>query len=733
MPSDLSPSIRRFVTAGGVEVCCQREPVDAATELERVTTALDAERGLLLSSRYEVPGRYSRHDLALVNPPLVLEASGSRFQVRALNARGRVLVAACDDALRDCPACCVVERTPSALHGEVVSSAEPFSEEQRTRQPSLFSVLRRLCQHFAHPDEPRLGFYGAFGYDLVLQFEPLRLRLPRAASARDLVLYLPDELLVVDHCTGRAERLRYEFRRGEDGTDGLPRDGERRMYQPARGLQPADDHAPGEFEATVREAIAAFGRGDLFEVTPSQCFMRACPDAPSRVFRRLQRANPAPFGLLANLGQGEYLVGASPEMYVRVSGRRVETCPIAGTIARGADALGDAEQIRTLLGSAKDEAELTMCSDVDRNDKARVCDPGSVRLLGRRQIELYSRLIHTVDHIEGRLRPELDALDAFVTHCWAVTVTGAPKPDAMQFIEDHERSPRGFYGGAVGVVGFDGHLNTGLTLRTLHLRDGRAEVRAGATLLYDSVPQAEAAETRLKASALLTALEPEPEPEPDARALDAAQPSRARAPTAPPRVLLIDHRDSFVHTLGDYFRQAGAQVRTLRSGFDHRLLDDCAPALVVLSPGPGRPADFDCAGTLDALLARRLPVFGVCLGLQAMAEYFGGELGRLDVPVHGKASAIHLGESALFAGLPRELSVGRYHSLFARADRLPSCLRATARAADGCVMALEHRELPVYGVQFHPESILSAAGRHGLTLVRNALELAVARPAGRFA
>ena len=129
-----------------------------------------------------------------------------------------------------------------------------------------------------------------------------------------------------------------------------------------------------------------------------------------------------------------------------------------------------------------------MCTDVDRNDKSRICIPGSVQVIGRRQIEMYSRLIHTVDHVEGRLRPGFDALDAFLTHMWAVTVTGAPKTWAMRWIEAHERSPRAWYGGAVGMVGFDGSMNTGLTLRTIRLLDGKAHVRAGATLLYDSDP-----------------------------------------------------------------------------------------------------------------------------------------------------------------------------------------------------------------------------------------------------
>src|SRR6185295_2796269 len=229
-------------------------------------------------------------------------------------------------------------------------------------------------------------------------------------------------------------------------------------------------------------------------------------------------------------------------MYVRVTEGRVETCPISGTIARGLDPIGDAAQILQLLNSAKDESELTMCTDVDRNDKSRICEPGSVRVIGRRQIEMYARLIHTVDHVEGRLR---DAFDAFLAHAWAVTVTGAPKAWAMQFIEDHERSPRAWYGGAVGMIGFDGNLNTGLTLRTVRVKDGIAEVRVGATLLYDSDPDEEERETHLKASAFLDALRrPTRATTTQARSslTEGPQPGRGK------QILLVDHQDSFVHT-----------------------------------------------------------------------------------------------------------------------------------------------------------------------------------------
>ena len=455
----------------------------------------------------------------------------------------------------------------------------------------MFTALREVAAAFGCED-PHLGLYGAFGYDLAFQFEPVRPRLDRLATQRDLVLHLPDEIWVLDRKREEAVRYSYEFEVGEVSTAGLSRDtagtGGGHQTQSVRDQDVPDQPRPGRYARVVEDARERFARGDLFEVVPSHVFYGRCA-SPAAFYELLRRRNPAPYEFLFNLGEGEYLVGASPEMYVRVTGDRVETCPIAGTIARGEDTLEDAANIATLLGSAKEESELTMCTDVDRNDKARVCVPGSVQVIGRRQIEMYSRLIHTVDHIEGRLRPGFDAFDAFLTHMWAVTVTGAPKTWAMQFIEDHEDTPRRWYGGAVGKIGFDGSMNTGLTLRTAHIIDGVAAVRAGATLLYDSVPAAEEKETQIKARALLETLD-------EASRIAASQATAPREPAVPPsasgdyapRVLLVDHQDSFVHTLGDYFRQQGADVTTLRFGFSPELLDAYAPDLVVMSPGPGR-------------------------------------------------------------------------------------------------------------------------------------------------
>jgi anthranilate synthase len=643
----------------------------------------------------------------------------------ALNERGVMLLALCGKFVVDENDVVDIDKSPRSL-AFTMRDAEPvLIEEQRTRQRSVFTFLRALVAYFASPDDDFLGLYGAFGYELAFQFEPLRQRFERDGRQRDLVLYLPDTILVVDHKRELAQMHYYDFALTRDdvrySTRDLPRDTEARPFVKTMDKGMTCDHAPGQYEQTVRKAIEHFARGDLFEAVPGQVFAQSCQDSPSAIFQRLQKQNPAPYGALMNLGEREYLVAASPEMFVRVDGRRVETCPISGTIARGKDAIEDAEQIRTLLNSAKDEAELSMCTDVDRNDKSRVCVPGSVRVLGRRQIELYSRLIHTVDHVEGQLKPEFDALDAFLSHAWAVTVTGAPKRAAMQFVEDHELTQRAWYGGALGCLHFNGNLNTGLTLRTMRIQDGIAEVRAGATLLFDSDPAAEEAETRLKASALLRALEAPPVVVP----LHAAKAVAAGAPKI--KVLMVDHQDSFVHTLSSYFQQAGAEVVTVRHEGVAALLETYAPQLVVLSPGPGRPDEFRLRHTLDLCLARGLPVFGVCLGLQGIVEYFGGALGVLDYPMHGKQSELASAEGFLFEGLQRPLRVGRYHSLVAA--QLPACLKVCARTADGTVMAVHHSRLPIAAVQFHPESILTLEGDKGRGLIRNVLRTLVATPA----
>ena len=707
-----------YRTEGGIRI--QREISDQPYRSadNALAGALDTRRGVLFSSSFEFPGRYTRWDMGFVDPPLVFTTRGRRFTIDALNPRGHILLAPIAEALAALAATTIEGTSADRISGEIGETTERFPEERRSRQPSVFSVLRALIHLFASAEDQHLGFYGAFGYDLVFQFEPIKLRLPRPDDQRDLVLYMPDEILIVDHMRQSAAVHRYEFEVGGATTSGLPRTTAHdpyRLDRAAAGRPSESDHGPGEYAALVERARAAFARGDMFEVVVGQLFTDACGDPPSVVFQRLRQANPAPYGALINLGQGEFIVAASPEMYVRVEGRRIETCPISGTIARGRDPVEDAERIRELLNSTKDESELTMCTDVDRNDKSRVAVPGSVRVIGRRQIELYSRLIHTVDHVEGMLAEPFDALDGFLSHAWAVTVTGAPKLWAIRFIEEQERSSRRWYGGAIGRTTFDGNMNTGLTLRTIRMQDGVAEVRAGATLLYDSDPQAEEAETRLKASAMFTAIR-------GPRAAAAARAPHSSGVGGGRKVLLIDHEDSFVHTLANYIRTTGAEVVTMRPELARNELRQGAHSdLVVLSPGPGRPTDFSMAETLELLVERRLPIFGVCLGLQGIVEYFGGSLDVLDVPMHGKPSLVRALGGRLLDGLPREFTVGRYHSLHARRSALPSVLSITAETEDRVIMAIEHTSLPITAVQFHPESVMTSQNEVGMPVINAVL------------
>ncbi|ASC71613.1 Anthranilate synthase component 1 [Halomicronema hongdechloris C2206] len=692
-----------------------------ATALDGLLSQLDQYRGGLLKSSYEFPGRYKRWAIGFVNPPLEISSRGNTFAIIALNERGQVLVSYLALHLCRKPELRYLTRSQRWIKGTIQFEERPFQEEERSRQPSIFTLIRYVLDAFHSEEDCYLGLYGAVGYDIIFQFESLTQQCDRKENQRDLILYLPDDFWLVDYYAQRAFKVQYEFATEFGSTHGLPRDGEVIDFR-GQQLMPTrqSDHEPGEYADLVRHALDYFRRGDLFEVVPSQSFFRHCQTAPSQLFQTLHQINPSPYSFVFNLG-GEYLVGSSPEMFVRVEGRRVETCPISGTIRRGQNAIEDAYQVLKLLNSHKDEAELTMCTDVDRNDKSRVCEPGSVQVIGRRQIELYSHLIHTVDHVEGTLRPEFDAIDAFLTHTWAVTVTGAPKRAAIQFIEQHERSARRWYGGAVGGFTFNGHINTGLILRTICLKDTIAEVRVGATLLYDSIPETEEEETLTKAAAMMQTLQ-----------LAQSEESRSPFPQTPPtaasfetgqRVLLIDYEDSFVHTLANYICQTGAHVVTLRHGFPDSVWEMEQPDLVVLSPGPGTPRDFHISRTIRTCLKREIPLFGVCLGLQGIVETFGGELSSLPYPQHGKPSRISVvaADSRLFQKLPQTFVAGRYHSLCAMPEQVPPELNITAISEDGVVMAVEHKTLPIAAVQFHPESIMTLAESVGLSIIYNVM------------
>ena len=698
----------------GIEVDRNVKILPTESALESVRKNLRHYPGALFASGYEYPGRYNRWDIGFTRPPIELRSIQRKIQLIAKNEKGEFMLPWFIELLEDHPHIIGSKSIHSKLwEADLKEMDKFFPEEKRSRQPSLFTLLRHLIQQLGSNKDSHLGFFGAFGYDLVFQFDPIEFKHSRAEQP-DTRLFLPDKIVVVDRRLEQAYEISYDFSYKQESTANCSREMTSITELPKYKAAPQPAPPKGDYAKKVKLIQEGCKRGDYFEVVLSRTLQTEFDGKALDVFRRIQNRNPSPYEFFIQL-ENEQLVGASPEMFVRVEGQRVETCPISGTVARGDSPLEDADQIRELLSSDKEEAELTMCTDVDRNDKSRVCYPESVTVLGRRLIELYSKVIHTVDHVEGTLLDDMDGLDAFLSHMWAVTLSGSPKKAAMQTIEDLEDSPRRWYGGAVGILSLNGEINTGITIRTVQLKDGLANIRVGATLLAASDPDSEERETEIKAEAFVKAIK------------------ETQAPVVKPpfmgqhgqgkKILFVDHQDSFVHTLAGYVRRTGAEVLTLRSGFPKHYLTDFDPDLVFLSPGPFNPDHFGLPELIKNLMKKNIPLFGVCLGLQGMVEALGGKLGILEIPQHGIHAMIHHENDSIFKDLPNPMRASRYHSLYATENDLPSEFKIIARSDDGVIMGIEHKSYPMAAVQFHPESIHAIRKDAGMKMIDNALKL----------
>ncbi|MGH2524560.1 MAG: anthranilate synthase component I family protein, partial [Anaerolineales bacterium] len=266
-----------------------------------------------------------------------------------------------------------------------------------------------------------------------------------------------------------------------------------------------------QFESLVRAAQEHIAAGDVFQVVLSQRLTRHITAAPFDIYRAVRRLNPSPYMFFFDFsevgGEPFYLIGASPEMFVRLEGQRASLRPIAGTRPRGRTPAEDAMLEKELLADAKERAEHVMLVDLGRNDLGRVCEYGSVRVRDFFKVELYSHVMHIVSHVEGALREGLTAFDLVRAAFPAGTVSGAPKVRAMELIGELEPDARGPYSGCVGYFSFDGAMDTCLAIRTLVGRGKTVSVQAGAGIVADSDPTREYEETLNKARAMLRAIE----------------------------------------------------------------------------------------------------------------------------------------------------------------------------------------------------------------------------------
>ncbi|HYP17720.1 MAG TPA: chorismate-binding protein, partial [Opitutus sp.] len=277
------------------------------------------------------------------------------------------------------------------------------------------------------------------------------------------------------------------------------------LVEPGKITVPPGNFTRDRFEQAVEDGKEFIRAGDIIQFVPSQRFSREFSKSPLDLYRALRTVNPSPYMFILETGDFS-IVGASPEVHVRLTDGRVEIRPIAGTRKRGATAAEDAALEKELLADEKERAEHLMLVDLARNDIGRVCRYGSIRVPELMVIERYSHVMHIVSQVEGDIAPERTAYDLMRATFPAGTVSGAPKIRAMQIIAAHEPTQRGFYAGALGYFGYDGNMDTCIMLRTALLKGGRIHIQAGAGVVADSVPSAEYQETISKASALFKAV-----------------------------------------------------------------------------------------------------------------------------------------------------------------------------------------------------------------------------------
>ncbi len=415
-------------------------------------------------------------------------------------------------------------RTVLRVHGHFVSLEVDGAPVEQGDQPDPLAYVQAfLGRHRAAPlpGMPRFpgGLCGYFGYDTVRYIER---RLahglkPDPIGAPDILLMLSDELAVVDNLTGWLTLIVYAdplepeaYVRAQRRLDELVQGLQHPVHPPARlkgePVEPVPEFVEADFMAAVEKAKRYIYEGDIMQVVLSQRMHRPFHAHPLSLYRALRSLNPSPYMFYFDLGNF-HVVGASPEILVRLEGDLVTVRPIAGTRPRGPSREEDLRLEQELLADPKERAEHVQLMDLGRNDVGRVAQVGTVRVTEHMVVERYSHVMHIVSNVEGRLRPGLTAMDVLRACFPAGTVSGAPKIRAMEIIDELEPTKRGIYAGAVGYLGFNGDMDLAIAIRTAVIKEGTLYVQAGAGIVADSVPENEWTETCNKARAVIRAAE----------------------------------------------------------------------------------------------------------------------------------------------------------------------------------------------------------------------------------
>ncbi len=498
-----------------VDACYQDDPTAVFHQLCGASPAT-----LLLESA-EITSKQNLKSLLIIDSALRITALGQQVTLQALTLNGTALLSHLDAVIPDSVH---IEVHPNSRILHFPHNTQLQDEDSRLKAVSVFDSLRLLLKLVDVPDTEREGMLlgGLFAYDLVAGFEALP-ELESPQRCPDFCFYLAETLLVLDHQSRHARLqaslftpIAAEYTRLEQRLAQL----QQQMKQiPTPIVAPAIedmalscDQDDAEFRQVVIQMQQSIRKGDIFQVVPSRRFSLPCP-APLAAYRTLKQHNPSPYMFF--MQDSEFsLFGASPESALKyeASSRQIEIYPIAGTRPRGRYADGSLNQdldSRIELEMRTDHKELAehlMLVDLARNDLARICEAGSRHVADLTKVDRYSFVMHLVSRVIGTLRADLDVLHAYQACMNMGTLSGAPKVRAMQLIAEAEGKRRGSYGGAVGYLTANGDLDTCIVIRSAYVEDGIATVQAGAGVVLDSDPQAEADETRNKARAVLRAI-----------------------------------------------------------------------------------------------------------------------------------------------------------------------------------------------------------------------------------
>ncbi len=678
-------ALRRMVGRYGQVPLAHTYIADCETPVSAFLKLRDGGPAFLLESVEH--GRLGRHSMIGVRPQGIIRGAGGELTVTDERGASRAL-----------------------------DASDPFG--------AVEDVVRGVGM--APPPEP-LAFWGGavgfFGYDLVRTVEHLPDQPPDDLGIPDLIALITGPVVVFDHLRRSLTLVapcpldpEGDLEDAYESTVGvlaelkgrlsgpLPQRAER-AERPALG--PVTSNVSRErFEASVERTREYIFAGDAFQVVPSQRFSAPMELDPFAVYRGLRTVNPSPYMYFLETDEVT-LVGSSPEMLVKVEDGLVEMHPIAGSRPRGSTEEEDDRFCEELLADPKERAEHVMLVDLGRNDVGRVSEIGSVHVTELMDVHRYSHVMHIGAPSSAAWpragvpqtpcgRSSRPARSRARRRCgrWRSSTSSRPPsagPTAAR------------WAGSAGTATSTPASPSARSSAATASRTCRRERASWPTRIRR--PSTRRPRTR----------------RPRSFARSRSPPPRATGSQMPPRVVLIDNYDTFTYNLVQYLGELGAEVLVHRNdAIDVAGIAGLAPSHLVVSPGPKSP---DQAGvSVDAVraLAGTMPILGVCLGHQAIGQAFGGRIVRGREPVHGKTSRIHHDGRAVFSGLDNPMLATRYHSLVIDPQLAPDLVR-TAWCDDDVVMGVRHRELPVEGVQFHPESILTGSGK---ALLANFLALA---------